>query len=108
MRELLALALEAERTALTEAEVARREYDAAGERLRWIGAAADSARAALAAEEERFRLGEGTSRHVLDAQKDLTDVLKRRNEILADALRARARYRAACGATGDPFRKEPR
>jgi outer membrane protein TolC len=108
LRELLALTLEAERTALTEAEVARKDYEAAVERLRWIESAADSARAALAAEEERFRLGEGTSRNVLDAQKDLTDVLKRRNEILADTLRARARYRAACGATGEPFRKETR
>lgn len=108
LRELLALALEAERKALTEAEVARKEYLAAVERLGWIGSAADSARAALSAEEERFRLGEGASRTVLDAQKDLTDVLKRRNEILADALRARARHRAACGATGDPYRKEPR
>lgn len=108
LREQRALVLDLERTVLTEIEASRKDHETAIQRMLWIAEAVDSARAALTAEEERFRLGEGTSRNVLDAQKDLTDVMKRQNEIFAEGLRARTRYRAACGAMGEPFKKETR
>jgi outer membrane protein TolC len=83
----------------TEAEldVARREYEAAVERLELTNRAVEDAGQAASAEAERFRLGEGTSRQVLDAQKDLTAVVRRQNSIAAELLRAYASYRYVSG-----------
>lgn len=64
--------------------------------------AVSAAQAALAAEEERFRLGEGRSRNVLDAQKDLTQAVLRRNQAAASLLQAAADYRYACGYDSVP------
>jgi len=106
LQELLDLTRSLEQTVSIDLNIARKEYDSAAQRMIWIAKAAQSARAALAAEEDRFRLGDGTSRQVLDAQKDLTDVLKRQNTIITEALHARARYRYAAGLLGEPFKKE--
>lgn len=80
-----------------DAAVARSEFEAALRRLELIGEAVETARAALSAENERFQLGEGTSRQTLDAQKDLTDVIRRRNDIAAELLRAFFRWAHAVG-----------
>jgi outer membrane protein TolC len=50
--------------------------------------ATEEAKKALEAENERFRLGEGRSRNVLDSQKDLTEALKRQILIAIDLLKA--------------------
>jgi len=83
--------------AAADAAVARSEFEAASRRLELIGEAVETARATLSAENERFQLGEGTSRQTLDAQKDLTDVIRRRNDIAADLLRAYFRWAHAVG-----------
>lgn len=54
----------------------------------------------LEAESERFRLGEGRSRQVLDAQKDLTATIRSRNSAAAALLRARADGLHAAGYPG--------
>lgn len=72
-------------------------FDKAGQRLEAIGRAAAAARGALAAERERFRLGDGRSRFVLDAQNDLTDTVRRQAEVAAELLRAHSDYRFAAG-----------
>lgn len=63
-------------------------YAAACDRLGWVDAAVAEGRRALAAEEERLRLGEGRSRNVLDAQKDLTDAERRANAAALDTVAA--------------------
>lgn len=58
-------------------------------RLELASSAIEAARQALASEESRFNLGEGTSRNVLDAQKDLTSATRRGISVagtVADAL----------------------
>jgi outer membrane protein TolC len=59
-------------------------------RLQYVSDAVEAARHALDAERERFRLGEGRSRQVLDAQKDLTKAMQRQVAIAAALLRARS------------------
>jgi outer membrane protein TolC len=86
---------------------ARNAFDAARERMACIEGAVQEARDALAAEEERFRLGDGTSRQVLDAQKDLTAALRRRNDIASDLLRAWADHRHAAGLGVTPPQMDP-
>jgi len=86
-----------ERAVAADAAVAFTEFDAAARRLDLIVEAVETARATLAAENERFQLGDGTSRQTLDAQKDLTDVIRRRNDIAAELLRARFRWTYAVG-----------
>ena len=49
----------------------------AAARLSLAAEAIDEAGKTLASEEQRFNLGEGTSRNVLDAQKDLTTAVRR-------------------------------
>jgi len=89
-----------EREIITEQKIAAAEFQSAASRLAWMADAVAAARSALDAEEERFRLGEGTSRQALDAQKDLTDILRRQNDVVADVLKARARLRFAMGLGG--------
>ena len=55
----------------------------------------------LAAEQERFRLGEGTSSNVTDAQKELTSLQQRRTSAAADLLRAKTNYLFAIGYNGE-------
>ena len=56
-----------------------------------------AARLALDAERDRFRLGEGRSRQVLDAQKDLTKAMQRQNQNAASLLRTVSDYEYATG-----------
>lgn len=76
----------------TDYEEAREALHFAVERMQLIGRAVKNAQQTLVAEEERFRLGEGRSRHVLDAQKDLTAAELRRNATAANLLRASAAH----------------
>ena len=85
-----------------ELERSLRAVSSARTRLALVGSAVTDAGAALAAEEERFRMGAARSRHVLDAQKDLTKAVRRQNLAAAALLRAYADYAYAAGdpATG--------
>jgi len=60
---------------------------------RGIQAAEDTVRA----EQERFKIGEGSSKAVLDAQKNLNAILLRLNTAYSALLRARADYAFAAG-----------
>jgi len=71
-------------------------------RLRLVSGAVDQASRALSAEQERFRVGESRSRHVLDAQKDLTTAVRRHNSAAASLLKARSSLRFAIGYEGEP------
>lgn len=88
-------ALVAEREALcdqqrrwvaAELDESSRALDSARERLGLVRAAVEDAASALEAEAERFRLGEGRSRNVLDAQKDLIAAVLRRDAAAAAVL----------------------
>ncbi len=76
------------------------QFLTAQDRLALVVEAIGAARQALEAENERFCLGEGRSRNVLDAQKDLTDAQKRQIVIAVELLRAYARFRYAGGYAG--------
>ncbi len=90
--------LQTERTALlAEVQSAMEAYTSLSGRLRLLEQAKDAARQTVSAEDERFRLGEGTSRNALDAQKDLTTVLNRQASAAAAILRALADYHYAAG-----------
>ncbi len=95
--ELEAAARQVEREIATACDVAAAEFRSAELRLKLATAAVGDAQAASAAEEERFRLGDGSSRLVLDSQKDLTDAVRRQNDIVTALLRARTAYRYAAG-----------
>jgi outer membrane protein TolC len=69
----------------------------ASERLAILNKAHDAAIKTLDAENERFRLGEGSSRNVLDAQKDLTSINQRLTQTAAELLRALMDYAHATG-----------
>ena len=86
-----------ELTVKTEMETARRDYEQARERLRVLSEGVTAARRTLEAEEQRFRLGEGRSRNVLDAQKDLNDVISRQTGVAGQLLLAAARFHYATG-----------
>ena len=68
--------------------------------LETLERAVASARETLESEQDRFRLGEGRSRNVLDAQKDLSNTLHRRNRAAALFLRAGMDYHYAGGYVG--------
>ena len=72
-------------------------YQAAQTRLKMVTEGIAAARDTVAAEQERFRLGESTSKNVTDAQKNLTTILHRQTTAAADLLRARANYMYAIG-----------
>ena len=55
----------------------------------------------LAAEDERFALGEGSSRNVLDAQKDLTSASRRHVAVAGQVVSALAELRHALGLPQD-------
>lgn len=82
------------RTAMLSAEM---NYQAALNRLDMVNQGIEAAKQNLAAEQERFRLGESTSSNVTDAQKNLTTILQRQTMATADLLRARANYMYAVG-----------
>jgi outer membrane protein TolC len=84
---------------------ARAAWQAGCDRLALVDVAVTEARSGLEAEEDRFRLGEGRSRNVLDAQKDLTTAARRVYAVAAETIRA---YADLVRATGAPFTQEPR
>jgi outer membrane protein TolC len=81
-------------------EIASRNFVSARGRLDLVSRAVESAQRTLAAEEERFRLGEGRSRNVLDAQKDLTNTIRRQTGTAAILLRAWSDFQFATGYDG--------
>lgn len=83
---------------------AHRDFGGARERLAELTAALDEARRSLEAEAERFRLGDGRSRNVLDAQNDLTKTLRTRNAVAAALLRGQSDYLFAAGYNPDDSR----
>jgi outer membrane protein TolC len=85
------------RLVAAEIDEACRALDSARERLGLVGAAVEDAAAALEAEAERFRLGEGRSRNVLDAQNDLIEAVLRRDAAAAAVLRSWAALEFARG-----------
>jgi outer membrane protein TolC len=90
--------IETERTALkADLQSAMAAYTVLIGRIKLLEQAKEAAKQTVAAEDERFRLGEGTSRNALDAQKDLTNALNRQARAAADILRALADYRHAAG-----------
>ena len=90
--------IETERNALkADMQSAMEAYSVLIGRLKLLGQAKEAAQQTVAAEDERFRLGEGTSRNALDAQKDLTTTLNRQAGAAAALLRALADYRHAAG-----------
>lgn len=97
LSELRELGRQVGRQVALECDVAAAEFRSAETRLKLATAAVEDARAALAAEEERFRLGEGGSRQVLDAQQDLTDAIRRQYDIVTALLRARTACVHAAG-----------
>ncbi len=88
-----------------ELSTARSAFEAAQTRLGLVTAAVEDASQTLVAEEARFRLGEGRSRNVLEAQKDLTAAVRRRSAAAAALLRARSAW---LYATGDGTLEEGR
>lgn len=101
VRELQAQMLEEQVQIERGLHLAYTAFVSAKSELTVLDRALRSARESLESEQERFRLGEGTSRNVLDAQKDLTSVLNRRNSAVASLLRANADYRFAGGYSGN-------
>jgi len=82
-------------------KVQHEQFMSAQDRLSLVAQAITSARQALEAENERFCLGDGLSRFVLDAQKDLTDALKRQIVIAVELLRAYSNFMYASGYAGE-------
>jgi outer membrane protein TolC len=72
-------------------------FASARRRIELINNGMKAARETLESEQERFRLGEGASIDVLDAQKNLTIMLQRLTLAAADLLRARTEYLYAGG-----------
>ena len=82
-------------------QVAYIGFVSARDELQILDRAVRSAQETLESEQDRFVIGEGRSRNVLDAQKDLTTVLHRRNRVAALLLKAGADYRYAGGYVGE-------
>jgi outer membrane protein TolC len=97
-----ALLAQERRQVARELDAARDAVRQADRRFRLVDSAVANAAGALQAEAERFRLGEGRSRNVLDAQKDLTDAELRRHAAAGALLRAHAALAFAAGYPGDP------
>ena len=79
----------------TEHRRAVADYEKNLARLRLLQAAIKEGLQTLEAERERFRLGEGRSRNVLDAEKDVTDATRLEVLVAAALLQAVADYRFA-------------
>lgn len=100
-RELAELRHDLENRLAADQAAAAREFSGAQARLGEMTTAVDQARRTLESESERFRLGEGRSRNVLDAQNDLTKAYRSRNAIAASLLRGEADFRYASGTDCD-------
>jgi outer membrane protein TolC len=102
--ELAELHREVQTRLAADLAAAHREFTGARERLAEVSAAVEQARLALEAEAERFRLGDGRSRNVLDAQNDLTKTHRTRNAIMAALLRGQSDYLFAAGYNAEDSR----
>ncbi len=90
--------LEAKTIQMTaELRTAQFRFEAAQKRMKLIHEAVSAAQATLEAEQERFRLGESTSTIVLDAQKELNNILLRQNAAAAELLTASAELQYSLG-----------
>ncbi|MDP2991680.1 MAG: TolC family protein [Kiritimatiellota bacterium] len=84
-------------------KIQHEQFVSAQDRLSLVSQAIVAARQALEAENERFCLGEGRSRNVLDAQRDLTDALKRQTIIAVELLRAYSSFMYASGYADEEY-----
>ncbi len=98
--QVAALIRQTELQVQTDLQVYREQFLSARERMRLVGEAVAEARKSLGAEEDRFRLGEGRSRNVLDSQNDLTKAIRSQNTVAAVLLTAHSNYRHAAGYGG--------
>ena len=76
-------------------------------RIEIVNKGIEASQKTLEAEQERFRLGEGTSSNVTDAQKELTSLQQRRTSAAADLLREKTNYQFAIGYNGDDDQEKP-
>ncbi|MDT8391163.1 MAG: TolC family protein [Lentisphaeria bacterium] len=97
LAELDALARQIELRVKRDLDTSRKRLSFAGERLAEATRAMMFAEKNLQAEQERFRLGEARSRHVLDAQKDVTTARRARVSAAADLARAWSDHAFAAG-----------
>lgn len=81
----------------TDLAVAQQSFGRARDRLRTVSVAVAADQKTLDSEAERFQLGEGRSRNVLDAQKDLTEAQLQQTVIAAELLRAHFNFLFATG-----------
>ena len=95
--ELKADLAQTELTVRQQLRTAELNFTSARRRMELINNGMKAARETLDSEQERFRLGEGASSDVLDAQKNLTIMLQRLTLAAADLLRARAEFLYAGG-----------
>ncbi len=95
--ELKAELRQAQLAVALELKNAELNFSSAQRRIEIISRGMQAARETVSAEQERFRLGEGSSVDVLDAQKNLTVILQRLTIASADLLRAKSQYQYACG-----------
>lgn len=80
-----------------EIKSAQLRYSSARRRLELVSTGIAAAEATLQAEQERFRLGEGSSNEVLDAQKNLTQIRQRLAAATGELLRAHSAFQYAVG-----------
>ncbi len=74
-------------------------FDGARSRLAMAEESVEQARLSLEAENERFSIGDGSSRNVLDAQKDLTSATRQKLSVAHDVIDS---YLDLCRAAGIP------
>ena len=99
--ELLADLSQAELNASSQLRQAEFSCLSARRRIDIVRQGIAAAEETVRAETQRFQLGEGSSKAVLDAQKNLTDILQRQTNAAADLLRAYADFRHAAGYGGE-------
>ncbi len=97
IRELRQSLRQVELQICADMEVATIALSNARKRLQLVSRAVTAAQQTLTAEQERFRLGGGRSRDVLDAQKDVITAIKRQTNIGAELLRAHSNFLFASG-----------
>ena len=105
--ELKAELAQTELTVSQQLRNAALSFQSAQRRMGLIANGMKAAQETLASEQERFRLGEGASGDVLDAQKNLTIMLQRLTLAAADLLRARTEYLYAGGFGDNQDQAEP-
>jgi|LSQX01.3.fsa_nt_gb outer membrane protein TolC len=94
--------LRAEAIAITrDIQHATNNFKTALTRIEIVSQGIQASERTVTAERERFRLGEGTSSSVTDAQKELTSLQHKRTSAAADLLRAKANFLFASGYNGN-------